>query len=300
MKELVLKAEGTVTSRKQRAKDVYEGAFVIDGLRIQKVPVDLIDSKKYQRKISETNVAKIMSDYKKEKAGVITVVYNKETNTFDVIDGQHRAFAAKKVGMDYISAMILEPMSVSKAAKELRDKEVHSKRVTAYDVFKANLLIKGSDEDDLSRVDKIIHGICEEKGIKVNKNPSPYNLRAIFDARIITKKNPKDFELILDIIKETGWNKHTKGYPKWCIRGIYNVMEKYKGKDISKYIIDFMRETNPYNYSDVIHAMYPDLKLGGLNYETKLSTCLNEYVKRTEESKVNISFDSTSRTQLYN
>lgn len=155
-----------------------------NGHRVKAVRIDRIDIPEYQRAKMEgwaTDIAQNWSSY----LFTYPRVAAKEGGRFDCIDGQHTIIAAEKRGHIEVPCAVLDGVDVKTAAGIFSDINTGRRRLTSFDVYKADLLAERSWAVTLS-------SIAQRYGINVARGASPYTLQAIGQSKTIIEAGGAD------------------------------------------------------------------------------------------------------------
>lgn len=132
----------------------------VDVVEIKDLKVDY----NYQRPLNPTRIVKLAADYDSVLAGVITVSARKDGTKY-IVDGQHRAFAARDVGEKEILAVIVKNLTPEQEAQMFRDLNVTQSPATLKAQYKA--LLAAGDPTATA-----IEAAVIRAGGKVNRSPN--------------------------------------------------------------------------------------------------------------------------------
>lgn len=214
-----------IGERKGIAGATERNAFTIGPKKIAWIPVDLLNIPPYQRN-KERIVFKIATEWDDKKCDVLKVSYDKENGWFNVIDGQHRAAAARMRNVEYLVGEILDNLTVSEEAALFVECNVNSKKLSPFDTYHANMYIVGKDETETSKIDKRIAKVCDEYGVVVKKSQACGVLKTVPHVRkIIRREGEECLRFIIEVVQNSQWDKFKNGYSYVIIealRKIYN------------------------------------------------------------------------------
>lgn len=190
------------------ARSVMSNAYSICNKRIASVPVSLMRlDKSYQRETNNENIQKLIRDWDNDRCDFLLVSYRDEK--FYIVDGQHRYTAAKYKGIEELPCIIFTNLTREQEARLFARQNENVKKLTIYDVFKANIA-SGDVSIPEIKIDVEINRICNNYGIAVahtaryNKNEKI--LRSLSETREIMRVNGVDcVEWIFDTINKTNW-----------------------------------------------------------------------------------------------
>ena len=288
MKETSLKPTiENIEERKKLAGGVMKNAITIGCKTLAWIPVELLNIQPYQRG-RQKHVIHIAENWDDSKCNVLLVSYDKEHGCFNVMDGQHRAIAARMRGIEYLVCEIHKDLSISKEAKFFVEGNTTMKKLNPFDTYNANQFISGEDETDLSIIDKQIAKVCEVFGIKVEKSNSRNTLKSVTEARSIVKRDGVNgLTWVFSVIKDSFWNEFVDGFNGDLICALGKIYAYYTlDKDYMKnQLCDFFKESNPTELTALGNNNYPNLgRRARLN--AILADIVNDNNKNKKEHKV--------------
>lgn len=148
-----------------------------NGHRVKQVRIDRIDIPEYQRVRMEgwaSDIAQNWNNY----LFTYPRLSAKEGGRFDCIDGQHTILAAEKRGHTELPCAVLDGVDTKTAAGIFSDINTGRRRLTSFDVYKADLYAGREWAVTL-------HDIAQRYGVNVARGASPYTLQAIGQAKSI-------------------------------------------------------------------------------------------------------------------
>lgn len=190
------------------ARSVMSNAYSICNKRIASVPVSLMRlDKSYQRETNNENIQKLIRDWDNDRCDFLLASYRDEK--FYVVDGQHRLTAAKYKGIEELPCIILTGLTREQEARLFARQNENVKKLTIYDVFKANIA-NGDTSIPEIKIDMEIDRICKKHGIKVKvTNRYTYKERTLRSLsatrRIIKTYGVECAEWIFDTVDKTNW-----------------------------------------------------------------------------------------------
>ena len=265
-----------VTERKKLAASIMKNAFTIGTKRIAWIPVELLNIKAYQRN-RQRHVTQIAENWDDAECNVLLVSYDEENGCFNVIDGQHRAIAARMRGVEYLVCEVFMNMNISKEARRFVDGNTGSKKLSPFDTYNANQFITGEEETELSRIDKRIASVCKEYDIQVEKSNARKTLKSVPTARSIIKKGgEEELEFVLKVVTESQWDEFPQGLSADLMNALgkiymYNVRNQnvIKGK-----VVNVLINLNP---AELI--AYGNKKYSSLTRTGRMDAVLSSIVK---------------------
>ena len=252
-----------ITERKMIASATEKNAIKIGTKRLAWVPVELMNIAPYQRE-KKNHVNKIAEEWDDDLCDVLTVSYDEENGWFNVVDGQHRAIAAKMRGIEYLVSEIRTGLNISQEADYFVNQNRNSKKLNPYDEFKANQFISEEDDTELSILDKNLKRICDEYNIQVKKSEACGVLKSVPQARkILSNKNEGEecLRFIFDVIRHSHWDKLKNGYCYVIVNALRKVYDEHKDDlDFTKRQLSNRMIKSSYNEFDSIGmSKYPNL-----------------------------------------
>ena len=262
MKRVELKP--TITNeiqRKKLASGVMKNAIRIGTKMLAWIPVELLNIQPYQRG-RQKHVVQIAENWDDSKCNVLLVSYDEETGCFNVMDGQHRAIAARMRGVEYLVCEIFTGLTISDEAKLFVDGNTTSKKLNPFDTYRANQFIVGEDETELSKIDKQIAEVCKIYNIVVEKSNARNTLKSVTEARSIIKRSGTEgLEFVINVIMDSFWNEFSEGFNGDLMSALgkiyaYNPIDK---KVIKARLCGFFRTSNPTELIALGNNNYPNL-----------------------------------------
>lgn len=252
-----------ISERKMIASATEKNAINIGTKKLAWVPVELLNIPPYQRD-KQKHVNSIAENWDDDKCDVLTVSYDAENGWFNVMDGQHRAIAAKMRGVEYLVAEIRTGWNRSQESSFYVHQNTSSKKLSHFDVFKANQFISAEDDTPTSILDKRLKAICDEYGIEVRKSEACGVLKSVLHTRNILKnKNEGEacLRFIFEVIQGSQWDKFSNGYCYVVVNALRKVYCEHKDN------LEFAKK-QLCNY--MIKHTYKDLDVLGMSQFTNL------------------------------
>lgn len=246
-----------------------------NGKKIGEIDVRLLDINPPYQRDRQRHVLKIAENWNNKKCNVLTVSYDPGDGVFHVVDGQHRAAAARMRGVEFLVCEILENMNKSKEAVFFVSQGDDMKKLSPFDTFRANLIISGEDETEISKRDKLIQKVCDSFHIEVKPGNGANRLKSITESRSIVKQEGIEaLEWVFNILVRSGWNEYPQGFSKEIMHAIFKQYLNTKGNDEAASIItDFLRTSTPDEVKAMSNNQYPTL--GATN---RMSAILDDIV----------------------
>lgn len=148
-----------------------------NGSKIRLVKIDLIDIPSYQR-IAMDGWAKDIAANWNRHLFTHPRIAAKPDGHFDAIDGQHEVLAASYRGHTQIPCAVLEGVGHVEAAGIFSDINTQRKRLTPFDVYRADLEAGRQWAVSLSE-------LVDRYGIRIARGASPFHLQAVGQAKAI-------------------------------------------------------------------------------------------------------------------
>lgn len=155
-----------------------------NGHRVKAVRIDRIDIPEYQR----TNMEGWASDIAQNWSNYLFTyprLAAKGDGRYDCIDGQHTVLAAEKRGHVELPCAVLDGVDTKVAAGIFSDINTRHKRLTPFDVYRADLIAERPWALTLA-------SIARRYGINVARGASPYTLQAIGQAKTIIESGGEE------------------------------------------------------------------------------------------------------------
>lgn len=262
-KKINLQPTMGVTERKMIASATEKNAIRIGTKRLAWVPVELMNIPPYQRD-KQQHVNSIAENWDDDKCDVLIVSYDVENGWFNVMDGQHRAIAAKMRGVEYLVAEIRTGWNRSQESSFYVHQNTSSKKLSHFDVFKANQFISAEDDTEASILDKKLKSICDEYGIEVKKSEACGVLKSVLHTRKILGNKDKGedcLRFIFEVIQGSQWDKFSNGYCYVIVNALSKVYSEHKDN------LDYAKR-QLCNY--MIKHTYKDLDILGMSQFSNL------------------------------
>lgn len=191
----------------EMARSIMDNTYTICNKRIASVPVSLMKlDESYQREIDKSNIQKLVRDWDNDRCDFLLVSFRDDR--FYVVDGQHRYTAADYRGIKALPCIILTELTREQEARIYSRQNENVKKLTIYDVFKANI-VNGDTSIPEIKIDMEINKVCKKYGIKVCKNNRYLKknaLRSLSATRSIVRiYGVECFEWILSTANKTNW-----------------------------------------------------------------------------------------------
>lgn len=270
-------------SRKKLAGSIVKNALTVGTKTVAWVPVELMNIKPYQRS-RQSHVNLIAENWDDSKCNVLLVSYDEGNGCFNIMDGQHRAAAARMRGIEYLVCDIFKDMTQSKEAALFVSQNEHTKKLTAFDTFKANQYIMNDQKTELSEIDKRIAKVCKEYSVIVTGGNSTHTLKSVPVARTIMRKDGEEgLKFVFEVIAGSSWDEFNNGYASDLmdvLGKIYN-MNKQDLKEIKSRLCEFLINSTPDEVSAIANNTYPNLQRRG-----RLTAVLLDIIKEPETLKL--------------
>lgn len=271
-----LPTNGNEIQRKKLSSGIMKNAIRIGNKIIAWIPVELLNIQPYQRK-RQRHVTAIAEQWADAKCNVLLVSYDEGNGWFNVVDGQHRAAAARMRGVEYLVCEIFIGMTVSQEAALFVSQNINTKKLTPFDTFKTNQFIEGDEETELSQIDKLIAEICKEYDVKAEKSNAAGHLKSVPAARKIVKRDGAEgLKFVLNVIKESHWDEFSSGYSSDLMTALGKIYFANKGNldVINKRLCGFFINSTPDELTALSNNTYPNLTRGA-----RLSAILDDVIK---------------------
>ncbi len=279
--EMDIQAEMDMETRKKLAQGVIMNVkeMIHTGLHGKKVkkliaavPVSLlkVDHKSYQRE-EKKHIVKMSKEWDDSQCTLLLVNYRSDEGWFYVIDGQHRAEAARILGIDYLTCEVFIDLTVEEEARRFLYYNTGTKSLSPFDTFKANICWGEVN-------DTAIKNVCDKYGIAViDRKGKAKQLRSVSVVRAIYRNSGiSALEWVFSLIEEAHWEDFKESYSADIIQGLGIVYQKYIGEleTARRKLIDFMRNSNPTEIMGLANAEYPTY-----GHVTRVRLVLEEIVR---------------------
>lgn len=257
--EFVIDSGMDANARKKLCKSIMQNVKDIDYVTMAMIPIELLAIKPYQRK-RQRHVKAIANNWNDKLCGVLAVSYDEKDWCFNVVDGQHRAYAAKQCGKEYLVCNVYTGLSIHDKAKLFCGQDNNNKKLTPFDTFNANQYIAEKDDTNISRIDKKIKIICDEYGVRVEKSKAVNCLKSVTAARAVVRRGGDEaLRYAYDVIQKSGWGRHTDAYNSLTLCELAGIYIRTNGNVQAKNnLIKFFKGSN---YKEIV-------ALGNNNYPT--------------------------------
>lgn len=247
--------------RKKLASGIMKNAIGIGSKLIAWIPVELLNIQPYQRK-RQKHITQIAESWDNAKCNVLLVSYDEDNGWFNVMDGQHRAAAARMRGVEYLVCEIFANMTVSQEASMFVGINTGSKQLSPFDTYKANQFITGEEETELSKCDKEISALCKEYDIKVEKSNAAGVLKSVPVARKIMKRDGEmGLSFVFDVIKDSHWDTFPDGFTSDLMTSLGKIYFNHKSDSdtIKSRLCGFFINSTPCELAALSNNTYPNL-----------------------------------------
>lgn len=290
MKKNEIKIEGTefvvesgmdLTARKKLCNSIMQNVINIGNKTMALIPIELLAIKPYQRK-RQKHLSHIANNWDDSMCGVLIVSYNEDEGCFNIMDGQHRAWAAQRCGKEYLVCEIYTKLTISEEAKRFTRQIEDDRKLSPFDIFNAHQYIDEKDDTVISKIDKEIKSICDEYGILVIKSKAVNCLRSVTLTRVVVKRGGGNaLRYAFDVIQKSGWGRFADAYSGELLCELGNIYMNNKGNSsIKKTLIDFFKNSS---YKELV-------ALGNNNYPTldrrkRLHSILQDIISNSKKTQ---------------
>ena len=270
------------------ASSVMSNTYNICNKRIASVPVVLMRlDKSYQRETNNENIQRLIRDWDDNRCDFLLVSFRDDK--FYVVDGQHRYTAAKFKGVEDLPCVILTGLTKEKEARIYSRQNENVKKLTIYDVFKANL-VNGDDSIPEVKIDMEINKICKKYGIEVSAT-NRYTkkkkvLRSLSATRAIIKTYGVEcIKWMFDTVDRTNW-KTCSDVTSWQIQNMLKTFYAENKENLTYWQKAVEKVMNTYTPAQIIgcaRSDYANYTLG-----TAMNICFKELVNGKKIIKVGV------------
>lgn len=268
--------------RKKLASSIMKNAFRIGNKLIAWIPVELLNIQPYQRN-RQNHVNKIAENWDDAKCNVLLVSYDEVAGWFNIINGQHRAIAARMRGVEYLVCEIFTGLSKSQEAKIFAGQGDNTKKLTPFDTYRANQFIEGEEETELSQIDKRIAAVCKEYNVIVEKSNAKGTLKSITEARAIMKRDGEaGLEFVFDVIQGSHWDGFKSSYAGDLMSSLGKIYFTHKDnlEEVKKCLCGFLITSTPEELTALSNNTYPNL-----TRRARLDAILADVINEPEPTK---------------
>ena len=270
------------------ARSVMSNTYNICNKRIASVPVVLMRlDKSYQRETNNENIQRLIRDWDDNRCDFLLVSFRDDK--FYVVDGQHRYTAAKFKGVEDLPCVILTGLTKEKEARIYSRQNENVKKLTIYDVFKANL-VNGDDSIPEVKIDMEINKICKKYGIEVSAT-NRYTkkkkvLRSLSATRAIIKTYGVEcIKWMFDTVDRTNW-KTCSDVTSWQIQNMLKTLYAENKENLTYWQKAVEKVMNTYTPNQIIgcaRSDYANYTLG-----VAMNICFKELVNGKKIIKVGV------------
>lgn len=202
----------------------------------------LIVNTSYQRTTSsvrsQNNIAKIINNFAWSKFAPIIVSDNGD-NTYNVIDGQHRLEACKKLqDISCVPCYIVSERSIEEQATDFAETNSNRVSVNAFDLFKAKIAC--GDEEYIK-----VKEFCDKYGLTISPNGAPSNNPNMVYAfehfkKLLKTGREEDLAWAVDVIMQTFPNMGNR-FRRGLIYYLANMHKQFGAKFNRQAIVNALR-----------------------------------------------------------
>jgi hypothetical protein len=212
-----------------------------DGDRRRELEIVRIDDldvdHRYQRTLNQRLVEEIVEDWDKVDTDVLTVSRRKNGKLF-LVNGQHRAAAAKLKGETEMLAFVYDGLTVRQEA-DLRLKSNHGRADTSLERFWARVTAGRKESKDIVK-------LMEEFGTHVNKTPNQHTgVNCISAVEALFREDEELLRQTLHAIREAHVEIGGEAAKVPVLRGTYWFLKVHAGDYHLRSLIERMRLHGP-------------------------------------------------------
>jgi hypothetical protein len=148
-----------------------------NGSKIKVVKIDRIDIPDYQR-IAMGPWAKTIAENWNRHLFTHPRLAEKPDGRYDCIDGQHELLAATLRGHESLPCIVFDGVGHIEAAAIFSDMNTGRKRLTPFDVYRADLIAGRQWAVDLAH-------IVDELGLRIARGASPHTVQAVGQCKVL-------------------------------------------------------------------------------------------------------------------
>lgn len=148
-----------------------DDAQLAQAQRVELIPVCDIVTGGYQRELTASRVARIVSAFNPAKLGVL-VVNHREDGTYAILDGQHRLACLRVMGYQHARCVVLSGLTIQEEADYFRFQNENVRALTAFDLFNAGVHAKDPHYVTLKY-------LLEKYDFRANRSGGPHCIAAV-------------------------------------------------------------------------------------------------------------------------
>lgn len=229
-----------VDLQKQMCNALIKNANEINGVKYAEIPLAMLSINDEVQRRLKGQEKKIAASWDRKKCGAITVSFRDDK--FFIIDGHHRAVAAKAVGEQTITCQIYEGLKVSDEARIFGTQMENVVRLTTGELYRAMLLAKDKSAVRLGK-------LCDKYGVNVapvdnDRRPILRGLRA---AQISLRVYGEECLIFaFETIRKANWHNETGAYGETMLLALRAMYANHKD-DLTRTqqaIVAYLSKTN--------------------------------------------------------
>lgn len=218
-----------------------------------KVPLEVIDiDESYQRHVRPEHVDALASHWDFAKAGALVVSYRPEEGLFVANDGQHRLFAARKLGIQELLCQINTDLTLEQEAELFANQNSMTVKVSQSELTKAGVVAKHKDALFLA-------ALCDKYRVNLYGGSAVGSLSAIKTAKVIYGRSGEEIlENIFKLIEDMGWSNIKGGYSRTVFLACERILTRYAG--FEREVFKSMKQLNAAHYPPHVHISQAKLE----------------------------------------
>jgi hypothetical protein len=242
-------------------------------LPIEKLFID----ERYQRNLNIKMVKRITDNFDSKAIGVLTV--SKRDFGYAIIDGQHRYYAAKKIGIRALECEVFESLSLSNESKLFSTINMGRGNVKMIDQFRSMLV---ADDEDA----KNIINILDSLELKIGKDSSNKGAKNTIGCvgtllEFYKKIGFNEFYQSLSLLKDA-YSGDYRSLDQKFVGGFCIFFNKYN-KEFSRE--EFLQKLSKVPISEIIRDARTVVEYDGVNSKTAVAKMLLKIYNKGRRSR---------------
>lgn len=229
-----------------------------------KLQIDLLNVDRYQKRIRERVVKKIVDNFNPAAVGVIHVSH-REDGTFWIFDGQHRVEAMKRLGYTVVDCLVFSGLTYQEESKAL---------VSHHDVSKPTKIEEHHAKVEAEEKTSLeIESILDDLNIKVRQGSGYGSIQAVGTVYEIYKKGGgQDLRKVLGILIETFGNK-SEVFLRNTMLGLQKFINQYRDEYDEKWLV---KKLKTIDYSELMNKADVYKRVNGFNKTDAVKMVITE------------------------
>ena len=255
-----------MNGNKEAFDTVMANAFNIGGKKIAYVPISLIGvDETYQRREfhNRHSIERLKAKWDDRLMDPIIVSPHAETNSFAVVDGDHRTIVAKELGRTHIVAVILDGMPEDKEERSIEEAKVYASQGVAVTKMRPEHLHKANLKMGVE-ANRIVQRMMDKYGVQMKNNrkrglTKANHIASFSDVLRMAAAGEENLDGVFKVITEAGWNLNPYGFSRVVMRPIWWMLQVHPDRrdDIIRECISYFRGIDPKYFVARGNVAYP-------------------------------------------